>query len=214
MKSFVLYVLMIIALIVGFGVLPTKYVEYRAKQMRIERQAETAERQETKNSRIKQMEVQYDAVYFPPSDIDGESFTYKTQRFFKSHATDSIIFEGYLEDVVEKDGKLIAEFLRPYGGMIFPTDTCVRFRLTISEDEIAKLAKPKYRILGYRSFIAYNASYTVKAKILDTYKIDIYRFSGERGRTEEDEVKVETQFSIDIVAIGELLQLTKEKKGE
>ena len=101
---------MLTASLVLFGAGCDETYEERKEKRERTYKEEIKDREIAENNRIKILEKTYGAIYFPPKNINGSSFTYKIQKFFKDKPDSKYIFDVYVEDIEEKEGRFIGEF--------------------------------------------------------------------------------------------------------
>lgn len=139
------------------------------------------EEKQEKQYQIAEVEREFNAIYFPPPEINASSFTYEIQKFFEVHKEDNIVFEGHLEDIETSENNILVEFVYPIGSLFFSTNIAVRFRLTATESNISKLLEAKRRntmfSLNHRYYIE-GPDFLVIAEINDIQRVRMYEFGG------------------------------------
>lgn len=191
---------MFIGLIILFTGCGPSYEEQKAnKEAEIEERAR--KHREERKRKITELEARFNAVYFPPQNIDSTSFTYEIQKFFEVHSENNIIFTGYLEDIEVTENNIFVEFVRPFEKYYTKFHIC--FRLTVRESKLgqfleAKRVDPVFLRSGR---IIYGPGYFVVSKIKKAERVRKY----ESWADGEDDGVV-TEVSRGIVALGQLIE--------
>ncbi|MCK4655034.1 MAG: hypothetical protein KAU01_11385 [Candidatus Cloacimonetes bacterium] len=169
------------------------------KQVKEKEQKEFLREEEIRN----QLNKKYNAVYFPPDNIDANSFTYEIQDFFKKQSHNLFAFEGYLEDIEQTNDDIIIEFLCPIGNSSLISKDFIRFKLSITHDLIKQF--PANKEDDFRmNFLRYmhDPDYLIIASIDDVKGSRIYTFNGyDIG----EEIKIDIDKSKRIISIGKFV---------
>ena len=157
--------------------------------------------EETKNQLIQK----YNAVYFPPDSIDASSFTFEIQNFFKKQSNKLFAFEGFLEDIEQENDKIIIEFLCPIGKYSVIDIEFIRFRLSITNDQIKQFHSKNIDDFTM-SFLHYldTPDYLIIASIDDVIKSRIYTFNGYNN---DEGIIIDVDKSKRIVSIGTFIDV-------
>lgn len=187
----------------------------RHAQKEAERKDHLQKERQEKQRQIAGVEREFNAIYFPPPEIEATSFTYEIQKFFEVHKEDTIVFEGHLEDIEASENNVLVEFLYPIGSLFFGTKIAIRFRLTATESNIDELLEAKRRntlfSLNHRYYID-GPDFLVIAKINDIQRVRMYEFGGSANG---EEVKIQAEDSKGLVASGHLIKaIPKSKEDE
>ena len=155
--------------------------------------------EEIKNQLIQK----YNAKYFPPDSIDANSFTYNIQNFFQYESQKLFAFEGFLEDIEQVNDSIIIEFLCPIGKNSVIDIEFIKFRLSITKDQIQQFhskTADEYTL----NFLKYldTPDYLIIASIDDVRKSHFYTFN---GYDVGEEIKIDVDKSKRIVSIGKFI---------
>lgn len=205
----------ILAMFLGIVILITgcrPSYEERQAQKEAERKEQEQKKQEEEKRKIGEIEGRFNAIYFPPQNIVATSFTYEIQKFFEEHSDDTIVFQGYLEDIEATENNTFVEILCPIGENYFLTKMAIRFRLTVPESKVgqfleAEITDPMLRSLRF----IYGPDYFITSRIIKIQRVRKYEFD---GTANGDEVEIETEVSRGIVAIGKLIEAIAIPKKE
>jgi len=196
---FGLLIMFIFLLVIGCG--ESQY----NKQVKEKEQENFMQIEELRNQIIQK----YNAVYFPPDNIDANSFTYEIQNFFNKQTQKLFAFEGYLEDIEQANDKIIIEFLCPIGKSSVIDIEFIRFRLSITRDLIQQFHSNNVDDFSM-PFLHYlhDPDYLIIASIDDVRNSRIYTFNGyDIG----EEIKIDIDKSKRIVSIGTFIDAVPNK---
>jgi len=129
------------------------------------------------------------AVYFPPNDLNANSFTYEFQKFFDKNSNVPIVMKAKLIDLEKRDGgDIFAEFVCYLSSEPYWTNEAMRFRLAVSEKMVDKIFKDRsferegkdYDEIHSELFSDYpESNYFIVVKIDGFKKIRRYEIEGE-----------------------------------
>ena len=159
-----------------------------------------AEEKEQKQLKIAEMEKKFDAVYFPPKQIDGRSFTYEVQEFFKKHAGDTVVFRGYLKDIEASKENALVEFVC-IGERFLLSAANVRFRFAVSKSDVGEFMKAKDYL---------ERDYFIAARIMDVKIVRTYEC---HGNGDGENLEVDAEVSRGIAVTGQLIKAVPIEEG-
>ncbi len=175
-----------------------------SEQLRKEREARQAEKQ---RQRV-ELERRFNAIFFPPPEINNTLYTYETQKYFEAHAGDTFLFKGYLEDMVASDNQVVAEFIYWMHGPGFGRKVAIRYQLTVPEDRMQPLLGGKRfdeRFSPARQGTLFGgAEYYIKAKIRNLERVPTYEVGREGKSRNVAEIQV-VSYRV-LLATGQLIQ--------
>ena len=176
--------------------------ERRSKQ-ETERKERIAQQKEIISMEIAALEKRYDAIYFPPKQINASSYTYEIQDFFASTSSKPHIFPAFIEDIVRTPTKLLGEFTVVFGD-IFLRPQNIRLRLVVPENKVRQLleAKPGDSIF---SFIRYygKSDFWIIANVTEVQKLRRLEFE---GSAQGDEIEIEQSEAKGLIFSGQLIE--------
>jgi len=187
---------------------PSSEDRFQEYQLERETQRQLAKEQEVKI--IKQLEMHFNAEYFPPSYINANTFTYEFQKFFKDKSQKNILFKGYVEDIEKFVTRTYIEVLCSLSDAYFIDKIGIRFRLKttdqiasnlISEVKIMESTDDSFHILQYYK----DPNYFFVAKINRIMKSHIFQNSGYGSG---DDVEIYLDEFKGFVSYGELVDYT------
>jgi len=158
---------------------------------------------ESERIRIQEIERKFDAVYFPPENINSFSYSYEVQKIFQLHSKDNIVFKGFIDDIEIINDIVHIDFSCHLGEFYF-LGKSILFRLSISEKMVDNfLNKNNQNVINKLLMKMLNKpDYYVKCKILNTQILRKYTFS---GSSYSEEVEIEQDVLTNLVAIGQFL---------
>jgi len=158
---------------------------------------------EKENRFIAATAAKYNAVYFPPSGLTNNAFTYELQEFVRLNSDKPLIFKGYLDDIERTNKGIVVEFVCPVGKDYFFTGKTITFRLGISDNAVGPFLHKKRQEPYLRKIRFFQQpEYLVIARIQELATSQLFKF---KGTSQGEEVEIDCDIAKNLLSTGQFI---------
>lgn len=115
--------------------------EERKEREEAQRQESIKLATEKEQAEISEIQNKFGAVYFPPPELNGFSYSIEIQKFFSDNENKPILFKGYLEDIEELNGVTYVTFFSPISDSYKARNLGIKAKLSIDKMKILPFLK-------------------------------------------------------------------------